>query len=126
MLLQLWHLLFSSNGRVARSSWWIGGLLTGLLFVVLLVFLETQFSRQSSLILYPPYLWIVLALSVKRMRDRGRSPFWLSMALLPILGPLWLFMELGCRRGTIGENHYGPDPYDARPDYFTVKTDQTS
>lgn len=124
MLLTLWQLLFSLNGRVARSTWWIAGISATVLFVLLLVFLDTQLSRSTSLVLYPPYLWIALALSVKRMRDRGRSPLWLLAAVVPLLGPLWLSVELGCRRGTVGENQYGPDPYDARPDYFTVKTGQ--
>jgi uncharacterized membrane protein YhaH (DUF805 family) len=29
---------------------------------------------------------------------------------MPILGPLWLFIELGLLRGTVGPNKYGRDP----------------
>ena len=58
----------------------------------------------------------------RRLRDRGRSPFWLLAGAVPILGPLWLLIELGLRRGTPGENPYGPDPLRAG-DYLTVRTE---
>src|SRR5262245_21974074 len=62
---------------------------------------------------------MLAALLAKRMRDRGRSPAWLLAALVPLLGPLWLLVELGLRKGTPGENQYGPDPREAG-DYLTV------
>ena len=120
MLLNAFRLLVSPRGRIARSTFWLTGLAAGATFVVLLVFLESQVGRAASLALYPPLLWIVVALSAKRMRDRGRSPLWLLAGLVPVVGPLWLFVELGCRRGTVGENQYGGDPYDRRPDYLAV------
>ena len=55
------------------------------------------------------------------MHDRGRSPLWLLAAAVPVLGPLWLFIELGLLSGTPGENHYGPDPLTLDTDYLTVK-----
>jgi uncharacterized membrane protein YhaH (DUF805 family) len=79
-----------------------------------------------------------LAIATKRLHDRGRSAWWLLMFyLLPsvlagigaaielssgamALGVIftvaglaigiWAFVELGCLRGTIGPNPYGPDP----------------
>ena len=117
----LWRLLFSFNGRISRAAlWWTAGL-AGLAFLVLFEFLEDFAGRPSTLALYPPLFWILVALAVKRLRDRGRAPAWLLVALIPVLGPLWLLIELGLRRGTVGENHYGADPADSAPDYLTVK-----
>ncbi len=120
MPVDLIRLLFSFRGRIARAVFWCAGLGLVLLFVLLLVTLEQAFGRAASLAIYPPFLWMMAALWTKRLRDRGRSPAWLLWLALPVLGPLLLAVELGLRRGTPGENQYGPDPREARPDYLTV------
>jgi uncharacterized membrane protein YhaH (DUF805 family) len=80
-----------------------------------------------------------LAVGVKRLHDRNKSGWYLvlfyivpgilvtagivvgtfmddSILLASILGlaafaiGVWAFVELGCLRGTIGPNRYGPDP----------------
>jgi uncharacterized membrane protein YhaH (DUF805 family) len=121
MFVSLSRLLFSFQGRIARSTFWCAGLIVALLFVLLLVFLQTEFRRNVSLLIYPPFFWMMAALWVKRLRDRGRSPLLLLALAIPVLGPLYLAIEMGFRRGTIGENQYGPDPYDDRPDYLIVE-----
>lgn len=63
-----------------------------------------------ALLLQVPVIWILLAVSVKRLHDRGRSGGWLLLNLLPVIGQLWLFVECGCRRGVPGPNAYGADP----------------
>ena len=57
----------------------------------------------------------------KRLHDRGRSAWWLIVLLIPVLGPLWLAIELALRRGTPGENQYGADPLERHYDYLTVR-----
>ena len=120
LLQQLRHLLLSFRGRIPRSTFWWGSLCLGAVFVVLLAVLEHGFGRASSLILYPPLFWAVGALATKRLHDRGKSPFWLLLLLIPLLGPLWVFIDLYFRRGTPGENQYGPDSLDRAGDYLTV------
>src|SRR4029450_10414855 len=122
MARKLGRLLFSFRGRITRSTFWTGVLSIGFVFVVLLTFLETALGRRSSLVLYPFLLWSLASLAVRRLHDRGRSPAWLLVLLIPLLGPLLAAFELGFRPGTPGENHYAPDPRDAGADYFTVKT----
>lgn len=122
MILSLGRRLLSFRGRTPRATFWWTALLVGSVFVVLFTFLEATFGPRSSLVLYPPFFWAVAALAVRRLHDRGRSPAWLLVALVQILGPLWLLVELGFRRGTPGENRYGPDPREAG-DYFTVRTE---
>lgn len=112
--------LFSFRGRMPRSAFWLNFLLVSAAFVALLIVLEQQFGRASSLVLYPPLLWILTSLAAKRLHDRGWSAWWLLVLVIPVLGPLWMFVELGLRRGTTGENHFGPDPLHRRYDYLTV------
>ena len=121
MFLALSRLLFSHQGRIARSTFWCTGLAITALFVLLLVFLQTELRHAASLALYPPFFWMMSALWVKRLRDRGKSPWWLLAFAIPVAGPVYLAIELGFRRGTVGENQYGSDPYDDRPDYLVVE-----
>lgn len=112
--------LFGFRGRLARYPFWWTLLFSGAAFVVLFVFLDAIAGRASTLILYPPFFWIAAAAAVKRLRDRGKAPAWLLAALVPVLGPLWLFVDLALLRGTPGENHYGPDPLERDSDYLSV------
>lgn len=79
------------------------------------------------------------ALMAKRLHDRDRPTWWIALLLVPsflqavagafsdpanpgaaVLGlslivfviGIWFFVELGCLRGTVGPNQYGPDPLD--------------
>jgi uncharacterized membrane protein YhaH (DUF805 family) len=83
-------------------------------------------------LLYIPLIWVGLAVGAKRLHDRDKSAWWLllfyaapsllsSVAnhmesggfLLHLAGfaiTVWAFVELGCLRGTVGPNRYGPDP----------------
>jgi uncharacterized membrane protein YhaH (DUF805 family) len=113
--------MFSFRGRMARASWWGSSLLAGLAFVILYVFLESVAGTKATWILYPPFAWIVLALAVKRLHDAAEGALWLVVLAIPVLGPLWLFWKLALRRGSPGENQYGPDPLDRNADYLVVQ-----
>jgi uncharacterized membrane protein YhaH (DUF805 family) len=82
---------------------------------------------------------VVLSLLVRRLHDRGKSGWWLIVMYLPallfsavgglaslaepdvgaairVLGlpfSIWMFVELGCLRGTVGPNRFGEDPLQA-------------
>ncbi len=60
--------------------------------------------------LYLTLVWISFAITVKRWHDRDKSGWWILIGMIPIIGPIWQFVETGCLRGTIGSNRYGPDP----------------
>ncbi len=81
-------------------------------------------------------LWIGLAAAVRRLHDRNKSGWWLLPMFLPsillsalaegaatsapelgmflrLLGipfSIWVFVELGCLKGTDGANRFGHDP----------------
>lgn len=50
-----------------------------------------------------------LAVSVRRMHDVGKSGWWVSTALIPLVGSTGQFFFY-IRRGQLGENAYGPSP----------------
>lgn len=62
------------------------------------------------LVIMVPLIWIGLALQVKRWHDRDKSGLWIFIAFIPLVGPIWAFIECGCLRGTVGHNNYGNDP----------------
>ena len=114
-------LLHAHSCRLRRRSFLGTSLCASAVFVVLFVFVEGQLGHGATLALYPPFWLVIVFACAARMRDRGRSPFWLVLILVPVLGPAWLAVELLFRGGTEGVNQYGPDPRTARADYLTVE-----
>ena len=109
-------MLFSFEGRIPRRVFWGITLLNIFVFylaVFALIVLLGEDSMEADLvilILYIPMIWISLAVTVKRWHDRDKSGWWILIQLIPIVGPIWAFIETGCLRGTIGSNQYGEDP----------------
>ncbi len=114
--------LFSFESRLARAPFWSACLVSWVVFAILFVFLEDSLGRPSTWILYPPFLWILAALTVKRLHDCGHRAVSLLWMILPVLGPLWLFFVLGFRKGNDGDNQFGPDPLLVDVDYLRVNT----
>ena len=117
---RLMRLFFSPRGRIARSTYWLASIALIIVFAAAFIALESVAGRNSTLVLYPPLFWAALVLATKRCHDRAKSPLWLLLVLIPVLGPLWWLIALGMRRGTLGENQYGHDPMENRVDYLTV------
>lgn len=59
---------------------------------------------------YIALIWSGLAISVKRCHDRDKSGWFILVGLIPIVGAIWLFVEICCLRGTEGPNRFGGDP----------------
>lgn len=102
-------------------------------------------TRLVTFVLQILFLYPSTALMVKRLHDRNRPSYWAAFILVPMVlksltdlmgmtgDPLnqnaldyllniivfavsiWFFIELGCLRGTVGSNQYGPDPLGAIP-----------
>jgi uncharacterized membrane protein YhaH (DUF805 family) len=58
-------------------------------------------------------LWPALAIYTKRWHDRDKSGWWSLIALVPIIGGIWMLVELGFLRGTDGPNRFGNDLLDS-------------
>ena len=125
--------LFGFQGRVSRKTYWLTHLIFGLLMggidfaalAFVLVLYLVMGSRENEdifavafLIAYfivpvitsIPAIWMQLAQGVKRYHDRNKTGLWMLIGLIPLIGPIWLFIELGFFKGTEGKNQYGPDP----------------
>jgi uncharacterized membrane protein YhaH (DUF805 family) len=127
-------LLFSFNGRVRRLHWWLlrigilfAGLviLTGAVLAIQAVFPDVMVGAEMNLSLNPiaqmiwvvtffavliTWFWASLAIGVKRWHDRDKSGFWVLLALIPLIGPIWTIIECGFIDGTQGPNKYGASP----------------
>ena len=44
---------------------------------------------------------------IKRFHDRDKSGWWVLIGLIPIIGAIWLLIELGFLKGTPGPNRFG-------------------
>jgi uncharacterized membrane protein YhaH (DUF805 family) len=92
----------------------------------------------TILMVYAVTLWVSVATTVKRLHDRDKTGWWAVLfiavpAITQVIGrvltvggsgrsggalfylitigiSIWAFVELGCLRGTVGENRYGRDP----------------
>ncbi len=104
------QLLFSVKGRVARMTYWLGSFLPSVVFVVLMgVFdLPAHMGSFGFTVFGFLVIWVALAIAVKRCHDRDRSGWFVLIALIPIIGSIWLLIELGFMRGSETENRFGP------------------
>jgi uncharacterized membrane protein YhaH (DUF805 family) len=110
----------SLRGRIPRAAFNLSLLVWFCVAMVLFVFLDASFGAQSTLLMYPPAAWCLLALLAKRLHDHGRSLWALLWVLIPLFGPLYLAVLLCCWRGSQGENQYGEDVLMRGADYLQV------
>ena len=124
-------MFFSFSGRSGRGQWWLGLIVIAVIASILDgIFVGRAMSSisgidpqdtaaimamvQSALlpasIIGLVLLWPGLAIYAKRWHDRNKSAWWSLIALIPVIGGIWLLVELGFLKGTAGPNQYGPDP----------------
>jgi uncharacterized membrane protein YhaH (DUF805 family) len=99
------------SGRARRSEYWWYALCNLLIMIVLLT--ADYFIGLGFNVLYTIYGLAVLipglAVLVRRMHDVGKSGWFVFIALIPLVGPIWLLVLL-FTEGDNGPNQYGPDP----------------
>jgi uncharacterized membrane protein YhaH (DUF805 family) len=112
-----WKYLFTSfEGRIGRKTFWTGilvmfavGFVAGVIDLVLGTANEDGVGVvgiiAALILIYP-----AIALYAKRWHDRGKSGWWTLIGLIPIIGGIWMLIELGILKGTSGANQYGADP----------------
>ncbi len=123
----LWY-LFAFEGRISRAQFWL--FVGPVVFLVLpalhavaglgtaLQGLDDPVATRAveagtaliNLAIVLPLMISILAVSAKRWHDRNRSGWWVLLYLIPVIGPIWTFIECGCMTGTQGPNRHGPDP----------------
>lgn len=98
------------HGRARRREYWNFTLFNTLLAFLLGVLSMLLFSSSM-----PAELLVLgtvlpsLAVSVRRLHDIGKSGWWLLFGIIPLVGPITLFI-FHLREGDDGENAYGSDP----------------
>src|SRR5262245_54404523 len=107
---------FSPVGRVNRKQFWLWLILPLTAIGILLAFVDAATGNYDTetgigllsgifalLSLIPPVL-----VYIKRFHDRDKSGWWVLIGLIPIIGAIWLLIELGFLQGTSGPNRFGP------------------
>ncbi|HEY2707829.1 MAG TPA: DUF805 domain-containing protein [Caulobacteraceae bacterium] len=117
------RLLFSFEGRLDRRTYRYCRIFANLAFLILLSIEQSVLENSRSganpwvLLLYALVvlaldvimIWSTLAMQVKRRHDRDKSWPWLFLGFIPIVGPLWVFVECCWLDGTPGYNRYDRD-----------------
>lgn len=107
------RLLLDPRGRISRRTFWLWGVLAlgglTLLLRALLEIARLHPDRAEALVSLL-LLWPAIAISAKRWHDRDKSAWWVLLALVPVIGWLWMFIDNGFRRGTPGPNRFGEPP----------------
>ena len=114
------YLLFKFDGRINRAKFWAGIAATWAISIGLWILIGVAFAANVSAIYvivwllaiagYVAIIWMGLAISIKRWHDRGKSGWWILIAMIPIIGPIWALVETGFLEGDPGDNQYGPNP----------------
>lgn len=108
-----------ASSRISRTGFWKRIIP---LPIVGFILLQLDFLMQTgawgiapsgpALLFYWTLIGVVIFIvaCVKRAHDRNKSGWWTLLYILPYIGWLWAFIELGFFEGTKGPNRFGPDP----------------
>lgn len=120
------QMYLSIRGRISRKPYWLAILPLIVCYAVADVMTESTDKGIAGLgyLTMIILIWPSLAVQIKRWHDRDKSGWWQLISLIPIVGPLWVFIELGFLQGTPGANSYGL-PVGTRPsdDYLARLSD---
>ncbi len=104
------------NGRARRKEYWMF-FLFNVIFAVVASQLDSLLGINFIAGLYGPIYLVYalvmlvpgLAVAVRRLHDIGKSGWMLLVALIPLVGSIWLLVLLASN-GNQGDNAYGADP----------------
>lgn len=107
------------SGRARRKEFWMF-VLFDVIFANVAIVLDFMLGTISENgrygIVYGLYVLAVLpprlAVTVRRLHDVGKSGWWMCIALVPVIGAIWLLVLLA-RDSQPGANQYGPNPKEA-------------
>jgi uncharacterized membrane protein YhaH (DUF805 family) len=104
------------RGRAGRPEYWYFTLIYFLASIVLVVLdaIAGTFAAGSGVGLLSGIFSValalpVLAVTVRRLHDTGRSGWWLLIVLVPLIGAIVLVV-FTLQAGTEGANRFGPGP----------------
>ena len=98
------------NGRARRTEYWMFSLFN-MIFAFIAIFIDATLG--STPILYSLFAIAMfipgLAVLVRRLHDVGKSGWMCLIALIPLIGSIWLLV-LMVTDGVNGSNNYGANP----------------
>lgn len=107
------------NGRARRSEYWYYTLMNFIILfglqIVIGICAVADLGVVSTILGIVYFIYALatlvpsLAVAVRRLHDTGKSGWFFLIALIPIVGSIWLLV-LFCTDGDQGGNAYGPDP----------------
>lgn len=104
------------NGRARRKEYWMF-VLFNLIFAMIAMLIDNLLGFKIGTMPYG-YIYLLyalfalvpgLAVAARRLHDVGKSGWFLLIAIIPIIGAVWLIV-LFVTDGNPGENQYGPNP----------------
>jgi uncharacterized membrane protein YhaH (DUF805 family) len=104
------------SGRARRKEYWMFALFN-IIFITVAMILDNVLGLTLGELPYGVFYLLYalaviipgLAVSVRRLHDVGKSGWMMLIALIPIIGAIWLFV-LMVTDSKSGENQYGPNP----------------
>lgn len=104
------------EGRARRKEYWMFTLFY-IIFAIAAAIIDniigTAITGTGYGLFYIVYILAMflpsLAVAVRRLHDVGKSGWMILIAMIPIVGSIWLLV-LMVTPGDAGENKYGPDP----------------
>lgn len=103
------HQYADFSGRTSRYDFWmfIGIYLA---FALIASFISQMFDTRAPVVTLSVLMFLpLLAMSVRRLHDLGKSGWWTLIYLFPFGGPLIMLVFL-VLKGQERTNEYGPDP----------------
>ena len=107
------------KGRARRKEYWMF-VLFNMIFAIVAMILDNVLGIEMEGIGYGPLygLYVLamlipgLAVAVRRLHDVGKSGWMILIALIPLIGTIWLLV-LMVTDSNPGENQYGQNPKEA-------------
>jgi len=110
--IDLTYLFTSPEGRIGRGHWWVGAAMLFFAWLIISLLFGSDGIVPFALGLILMFAGIML--HIKRFHDRGKSGWWVLIIFLPVIGFIWMIIDLGLLEGTPGQNDSGPAPAVAR------------
>lgn len=109
------------SGRLSRSAYWIGLLVClAVSTLVSVIYQRAAYTLVMSETTNTLFLWAISFVNIvlfvfyccqviRRLHDIGRNGLWLLVFFIPLIGFIAMVV-LGCLKGALGANEYGPNP----------------
>lgn len=107
---------FDFSTRAPRKEFWFFVLsyVVGVFILTLTDIATDTYDKESGIGLFTSIFVLLtfvpyLAVSIRRLHDTNRTGWWVLIAIIPIIGAVWLII-LYCLQGNRGVNKFGEDP----------------